>query len=131
MWEAIVMVTMFVLGCVAMRRYMKWQGWVMPSEIVTSEANSPDDEQLMAFIKDITGRWWRAAKAGYNVAWFGDTARFYKMYGRRKVYEYEWRVDTGVVDIPDEEADVYLEHYAGNTLPPYPPEPMYNHPDNW
>ncbi len=130
MWEAIVMCMMFVLGCVAMRRYMRWQGWVQATEI--QHHIQPDDEQLMAFIKDITARWYRAARAGYSVAWFGDTAKFYTTHGKRRLYEYIWTVDTGIVDIPDEEADIYLEHQQPQRyqIPQYPPELGYeNHPD--
>jgi hypothetical protein len=132
MFQAIVMIVMFILGCVAMRRWMNEHKGTMPQY----DGLHPTDEQLLAWAEELTGLFIDCRDKGYGVAWEDHVAYFYKVFDGRTVVYGTWDYENGMQPVERVNYSKAKPHpsqralYSRNNEPQYPPEFGYeNHPD--
>lgn len=136
LFNVILMIVMFVLGCIAMRRWMNEHKAAMPSY----DGLHPTDEQLLAWAEELTGLFVDCRDRGYGIAWDNHVAYFYKVFDGRTVVYGTWDYENGMRAVehpkysktkphPNQNRALYSNGYQQQ--PPYPPEFAHNQPIDW
>jgi hypothetical protein len=130
-FQMIAMVVMFVLGCIAMRRWMQEH---RPATL-QYEGLHPTDEQLLAWAEELTGLFVDCRDKGYGIAWEDHVAYFYKIFDGVTVVYGTWDYENGMKPVERVKYAKSKPHPTQKSLyrsnePQYPPEFGYeNHPD--